>query len=214
MTAESDSKLNPSSTAAVAPTGERAACRRFTLADALILIAGLAIVLSMGTHLLRFSAESFVGIFHTIAANRVDLWESWPRFWRALREPVITTIWYGSQFFGTMLFGMTPIFFVLRLRRPRPRWRALLVQPGMVAGLAMVFGLFWVLGLVQIMLPNRLDSIHGPGLVIGGTVAAFWLILLLCRKWNAEQGWVDRLGRILGAMAIGTSLLGLVIYRI
>jgi hypothetical protein len=207
-------RLTVSSTTALAPDVEQPACRKFTLAGALILIAGLAIVLSMSAHLLKFSAESLVRVFHGIAANRVHLWESWPRFWRALREPVITTTWYGSQFLGTMLFGILPIFFVLRFRRPRPPWRALFVQPGMVAGLAMVIGLIWVLGIVQIMFPGRLDPIHGTWLAIGSTVAAFWLILLLCRRWKAEPGWVDRLGRLLGAMAIASALLGLVCYRI
>ena len=45
-------------------------------------------------------------------------------------------------------------------------------------------------------------------------LAAVWLVLLLCRQWKAEPGWVDGTGRLLGAMAIGTAILGLVIYRI
>ena len=203
-----------SSVIEVVPETEQPACRRFTLADALILIAGLALVLSMGAHLLSLFADSVLKVVQTVAANRAYVWEHWPVFWRALRVPVATTISYACQFAGSLIAGMTPIFFVLRLRRPRPPWRELLLRPGTASGLAIVFGLFWVLGLAQIAFPDRLDSIAGPFIAIGGTVAAVWLILLLCRRWNAEPGWVDRLGRLLGAIAIGTALLGLVMYRI
>jgi hypothetical protein len=214
MTAESGSELNLSSTAAVAAIAKQPACRKFTLADALILIAGLTIVLSMGAHLLALSASSFLVVCLTGTFHLGDNWAGWPRLWDLVRKPAVDAIWYGFQFAGTLLFGMTPIFFILRLRRPRPRWRALLTQPGVVAAVAMVVGLFWVTWLVHLMFPDRLDTITGPWIAVGGTVAAVWLVLLLCRRWTAEPGWVDAMGRLLGAMAIGTAVLGLVIYRI
>jgi hypothetical protein len=49
---------------------------------------------------------------------------------------------------------------------------------------------------------------------VGGAVAASWGILALSRRWQAERGWVDRVGQILGCIAIGTALLGLMIHRI
>jgi hypothetical protein len=52
MTLGSGSNSDQNS-AAVAHIAEQPAYRKFTLADALILIAGLAIVLSMGAHLLN-----------------------------------------------------------------------------------------------------------------------------------------------------------------
>ena len=210
-----NSRLTVSITTAVATHALQPACRRFTLADALILIAGLALVLSMGAHLLGLSAASLLDACIGSSLHVGVNWEGWPRLWREIRKPVIDTIWYGSQFAGTLLFGMTPIFFILRLKRPRPPLRALVVQPGMVAGLAMVFGLFWVMGLVHIVFPERLDSISGPWIAAGGTVATAWLMLCLCRRWKAEAGWVDGIGRLLGAIAIGNrGYQGLFIYRV
>jgi hypothetical protein len=84
----------------------------------------------------------------------------------------------------------------------------------MVAGLAMVFGLFWVMGLFHILLPDRLDSITGPWIAVGGTVAVAWLVLAVSGNWRVEPGWIDRLGVLLGATAISAALFGLVISRI
>jgi hypothetical protein len=198
----------------VASGAEHPACRKFTLADSLIFIAGLAIVLSMGAHLLKFATEYFLQICRVLVVRRAELWENWPPVWRAIREPLRQLVSYGFQCAGTLLFGVTPIFLILRMRRPRPVWRVLFVQPGVVAGLAMVFGFFWVAGLVQIVFPDRLDSITGPWIAVGGTVAVAWLVLAASGNWIIEPGWVDRLGVLLGAAAIATALLGLAVYRI
>jgi hypothetical protein len=112
------------------------------------------------------------------------------------------------------LFGMTPAFFILRLRRPHPPMRVLLRQPGTVAGLAMVFGLFWGTGCLLVLFSDQVDSMTAAPAAIGGAVAAGWGILALSRQGQSERGWVDRLGRVLGCIAIGTGLLGLVIHRI
>ena len=51
-------------------------------------------------------------------------------------------------------------------------------------------------------------------ILVAGLVAAAWVVLALIRRWRTEAGWVDRMGKLLGVMAIGTALLGLVMYRI
>jgi hypothetical protein len=180
----------------------------------MILIAGLALAFAMGGHLLTLRVQSLVELCLVAVLYKADIFEHWPIFWRHARYPLLQTLSYGFQFMGDLLVALTPVFFVLRWRRPRPSWRVLLVQPGVVAGLAMVFGLFWVLGWLHILLPDRLDSLSGAWIAIGGSVAAAWVVLALCRRWRAEPGWLDRLGRLLGAAAIGTALLGLVIYRL
>jgi hypothetical protein len=147
-------------------------------------------------------------------AHQVDLRENWPRFWVAVREPLRQIVNYGFQSAGIVLICMTPVFLMLRLRRPRPPWRVLLVQPGMVAALAMVFGLLWVTGLVHILLPGLMDAFTMPWIAVGGSVAVAWVALVLLRRWKAERGWVDRMGRLMGAMAIGTALLGFLVYRV
>jgi hypothetical protein len=196
------------------PDAEPAACRRFSLADAMILIAGIALVLSMGGYLLKFFAGYFIQCYSAAVANRAELLENWPRFSRAIREPLRQAVSYGFQFSQDVVLSMTLVFFIVRMRSPRPPWRVLLVQPGMLAALSIFVGLFWVTGFVHILLPDRIDAITGPAIVIGGTVATAWVVLALIRRWKAEPGWVDCIGRLLGVMAIGTALLGLVMYRI
>jgi hypothetical protein len=193
---------------------ERPEYRRFTLLDAMMLIAGLAIVLAMGAHLFRFLAEYIVQFCRVALANLFVIREDRLRFWRLIREPLVQIASYGFQCAETLLFAMTPMFMLLRLRRPRPPWRVLLIQPGMVASLAIVFGLFWVTGLIHILLPDRIDAFRGAGIAVGVSVGMAWFILALIGRWKPEPGWVDRMGRLLGAMAIGTALLGFVMYRI
>ncbi len=190
------------------------AVRPLRISDGMIFIAGLAIVLAMGGHFFSWCAVYLTEVCRTVVEHRDELWDNWPRVWRLIHDPVRQIVNYGFQAIGMLIFGVTPIFFILRLRRPRPSWRPLLVQPGMVAALAMVFGLFWVTGLVHILMPGQIDAMTGPWIVIGGTVALAWVILALFRRWKAEPGWLDRLGRLLGAMAIGNAFLGWLVFRI
>jgi hypothetical protein len=78
----------------------------------------------------------------------------------------------------------------------------------------MVFGLFWGTGCLIYLFPDKVDSTTAAPAAIGGAVALSWVVLALSRLWEPEQGWVDRVGRFLGCAAIGTALLGLVVYRI
>jgi hypothetical protein len=189
-------------------------CRGFRLSDAMILLAGVAVALSAGSHLLVLPADMLARLSREALAHREDLIAHWPVFWSATHDSLRNTLWYGFQVAETFLFSMTPAFFILRLRRPRPPLRVLLRQPGTVAAIAMIFGLFWGTGCPLALFPDQVDSMTAASVAIGGAVAAGWGILALSRRWQAERGWVDRLGRILGCMSIGTALLGLMIHRI
>ena len=211
---DSESVVSEPTTNALEP--QPAACRPFRLSDAMILIAGLAIVFARGGYLLTLFAGHFMQVCRTLMPLMLneDVRGAWPELLRMIRFPLRQCVGYGFQF-SSMIFGsMMPIFLILRLRRPRPPWRALILQPGVVAAVAMVFGGFWVYGWMQIVAPDRLDSFTGPWIVDGATVTAAWVVLALSRRWNSEPGWIDRLGRILGVTAIGTALLCLAVYWI
>jgi hypothetical protein len=109
---------------------------------------------------------------------------------------------------------MTPAFLIVRSRRPRPPWRRLIAQPGTIAALGIVFGQFWVTGLLAALLPDWYDPITGMSIAAGGTVAVAWVVLAMSRKWKVGLGSVDLVGRLLGATAIATALLGLIVHRI
>jgi hypothetical protein len=193
---------------------EPACGRDFRLADAMILLAGLALSLAAGAHILVLLAQE-AGLLWVAAVNHYDyLLHNGMIFWRATHDHLRNTLWYGFQAAELFLLGMTPAFLVLRLKRPRPSLRVILGNSGTAAGLAIVFGLFWVTGLLHLWFPEKFASETAAGIAVGGTVALVWGVMAVCRKWVAEPSWVDRVGRILGVTAIATALIGLFVFRI
>jgi hypothetical protein len=203
-----DPDAGPGST--MAPTR----CRPFRVSDAMILVIGASLTLAAGSHLLPLMGDAFGRLVRAAASHQEDLLPHWPVFWGYTHDHLRNTIWYGFQFALDLLVGMIPVFLVLRLRRPRPAWRAMLRQPGMAAALAMVFGLFWGTGCLIVLFPERVDPMIAAPIAIGGAVGAAWIILASARRWDSESGWIDRLGRVLGCIAIAMALIGLVVYRI
>lgn len=189
-------------------------CRAFRLSDAMVLLAGVALALAAGAHLLLLLADMLSHLCREVAARRADLFEHWPLFWGATQYYVRNTLSYGFQASEMFIVGMTPAFFVLRLRRPRPAPRALLCQPGTVAGLAIVFGLLWGTGGLLLLFPSGIDSMTAAPIAIASTVALGWGFLGLSRMWTPEAGWIDLMGRVLGCAAIGAGLLALTAFRI
>jgi hypothetical protein len=195
-------------------TAEPARCRTFGLIDAMIVIAGVAICLAAGAHLFLFWADRLGRLCRAAAAHGPDMLLHWPVFWNAIRDDLRNTLWYGFQFTMSALVGLTLAFFAVRLRRPRPPLRVLIRQPGTVGGLAMVFGLFWVTGYLYYLFPDSADASTAAPIAMAGSVAAAWSVLVLSRRWQSEPGWIDRMGRLLGVIAIANGLLGLVVHRI
>jgi len=99
------------------------------------------------------------------------------------------------------LFFLLPAFLIVRLRRPRPALRSLISQPGFVACATPV-------AIVFAGIPLSLLGPDSAGQVIelvGQTLAIaaaplLWIILIATGRWNAEPGWIDRLGRVLGVL--------------
>src|SRR6516165_5614378 len=116
--------------ASLDPAAEPTFCRDFRLSDAMILIAGAALSFAGGAHLFVLLADEFGRLCREAAAHRTDLIEHWPVFWAATHDHIRNSLWYSFQVAGIFLLGVTPAFFVLRLRRPRLPLRALLRQPG------------------------------------------------------------------------------------
>jgi hypothetical protein len=113
--------------------------------------------------------------------------------------------------------SMTLALLVLRLRRPRPVWRRLARQPGLMACLALVVAwgcsvVFTVLHLIAVDgfsieaaggqfadTFSWLEVFSKVGRMLGGfAVAICWSTLAVGGRWRAEPSWIDRLGRIVG----------------
>jgi hypothetical protein len=170
--------------------------------------------MAMGTHLLPLLADQVGGLWRHAAAHRGDVWTHWPVFWRGTHDHLRNALWYALQVAETVLIGLTLAFVAVRLKRPRPPLRTLLRQPGTIAVLAMVFGLFWGTGLLLHAFPGAVDSFTAAPIATGGSVAMAWSVLAVSRRREPEPGWVGRLGRLLGGVSILTALLFAVVTRI
>jgi hypothetical protein len=146
----------------------------------------------------------------------------WDGLWE-LRE-------YGYRIFRPILLAWTAAIVVLRLRGPRPPRRQLWRQPGFVACFAVIFALaiWWAAlavpvgfsmagDLSQATEPIRLRAwieylawawdqhqteAFNPAIAIGvGCLAS-----RAAGRWRPESSWIDRAGRLMGAIWLGEFL--------
>jgi hypothetical protein len=182
-------------------------CRTFGLSDAMILIAGVALSMSMGAHLIVLLAQQVGGLGRDAATHRHDVLSHWPVFWRAIHDQLRNTLWYALQVDETIVAGVMLAFVVVRLRRPRPSLGVLLRQTGAVAVPAILVGLFWGTGLLLYAFPGAVDSFTAAPIAVGASVAVAWIVLAASRGREPEPGWLGWLGRSLGGLAILAALL-------
>jgi hypothetical protein len=159
--------------------------RRFTLLDAMTLISATAVGLAGGRA--RLSLEKFHGVW-----------------W--LYDLHYASVWMAIAWSLALLF--------LRLRRPRPRWRRLGVQPGWVAEAAVAGAILFVLAEIvennlYVVLWLKRGSHLGltdlfkfagrhAGIGVPYAVAGAWSALAFGGRWRPERSWLDRLGRLVG----------------
>jgi len=165
----------------------RTVARRFTLADAMILVAATAVGLALAPVLATSGRARGMAL-------KLD-----------------------QHALMGLLISWTIALLVLRLRRPRPRLRRLAVQPGFIAGAAASATLAMLGPLIG--LASYLSTLKGRGgdvrdlvvLIIpqvGFAVAGAWLAVALSGRRRPEPGWIDGLGRFVGALwLVGTGVL-------
>ena len=171
------------------PPRRAVVCRPFTLSDAMALLAATAVGLALVCGLME------VPQLRSGTLRRMGL------------AAPLAAAW------ALTLLG-------LRLRRPRPSLRRLARQPGTAAGIMVLVALPVAAG--WLLAARTIDSFENlPPLIlgrdgypsferltttIGPLVLGAWLILALCGLRRPEPGWIDRLGRLLGAYWIVLSL--------
>jgi hypothetical protein len=168
---------------------QEATRRRFTITDAMVLIAAMAAGLAS---------------MRVIFADNLVPPASFRLGW-FLRGPSTC-----------VAFSLAVALIVLRLRQPRPRRRRLVIQPGFVASAAtvvsMILGggcsLFYLV--IHTVGPGETYSypvnVHWawaiatcPDFILGA-----WLALWLAGLWAPEPSWIDRAGRALGLFWIAS----------
>jgi hypothetical protein len=158
--------------------------RKFTLADAMILIASLAI----GLALARVAA--------------ITSWSRSPTQWFGLVRELIT----GE--IAVTATVLTIAVIPLRLQKPFPPIRRAATQPGMVAAYAAL--VVWLITVISwsLHLARVRATWPSPGMFsafwlsksseFAPAVAAVWFVLALQRRWRRASDWVDWYGRALG----------------
>jgi hypothetical protein len=170
--------------------------RRFGVGDGLILVAALALTL-VG---LRGQA------WFTRVALRVPFWWETSRAllgFRPWNVPYSTrgqaASWVAGQFIdellvqllASVLLGLTLTQPLLRLRRPRPPFREIIRQSGLVACLGVILGTFVIVDIQWSTGADVMSRLPVLPLVL------LWPILGLF-PWRTEASWIDRLGRAVG----------------
>lgn len=167
--------------------------RRFTIADAMILVVAGAVAALLGRSI----------------APSLD--EPPPPGFAAIWQYLAWVQLLGSS---ATVPGMAAMI-AIRLRRPRPSRLRLGFQPGFVACVAVVGslapGLAWYAGIRHrpgFQRPESFDQVWYCVTEWTGTaVLGAWIALILARRWRPEPSWIDRAGRALGLYWIGLLVL-------
>jgi hypothetical protein len=164
--------------------------RRFNMADGLIVTAATAATLALLRDSPAWPSHVFIGGGFTYYGE-TPLWVR-----MAMRATYVLIPW-------------TVAVFLMRLRHPRPPLHRLVLQPGMAACGAVTLWLGFKTLLLVLMLgvPQKrplVEAYMGDGVAIvswaAPAVAGAWLLLMFSGRWRSERGWIDRLGRTLGAL--------------
>jgi hypothetical protein len=183
--------------------------RRFTLVDAMVLVAATGIALVPIRYLLQHGQILLVdpdGIPESRLRNCLEI--------LIIISPLVVP-WSAA-------------LCVLRMTKPRPISRQIFRQPGTAActaiSLITIFAMVRVVGSLafwQFLEPDAMwDLVSYVGttdklavfivrshIKFGEAVAVVWIVLWLSRAWRSETSWIDRSGRILGIYCMLTSVL-------
>jgi hypothetical protein len=161
--------------------------RPFGLGDAMILIVALALGLALAGPGIIIIADAI----SSVPRSHLWTWAGAVQLGRFLNIIVLN-----------FLFFLIPACLILRLRRPRAPLRSLIHQPGFAA-CAAPFAFFLAALPLALLAPSGLAGqvieIGGQVLLIAAAPLA-WVSLIATHRWGPEPSWIDRLGRILGAL--------------
>jgi hypothetical protein len=184
-----------------------------TLLDAILLVSTAAIGMGLFQGVRRALFQGWIWITdHRIPD--IHTWSTWD---------LIVTCSDLSVFLIPVVAPWTVLLMLLRMRTPRPSWRRIWRQPGMVACLAALLGWCWS-GLALVLAldagyvarPRRsfppwewaqkylADEVF---MYVGLAVAVSWLVVFVSGRWRRSADWIDLMGRLVG---VGWIVVGLV----
>ncbi len=179
--------------------------RRFTLLDAMILVAatacGLAVDGAIQSSVTLADEDVFDSMIRLVGEGE-------------FAELGAVALVFVLPVVASLNLSVIP----LGLLKPRPRVRRLACRPGWMAACAVALVLAFELAVVLVLacgdffgpdpLPEML--LLFPALVVPAILGA-WLTLALGRRWRPEPSWIDRLGRALAVCWLVLAVLGTVV---
>ncbi len=182
--------------------------RRFTLADAMVLVAATAAGLALSRAWSR------------ILAQRTDVLGLDPGLLPGL-APLTRQVVLGWPVVAMWTLALV----ALRLRKPRPIGRRLFAPPGVAAcvvasvmmGLGVAYEAFYYVAKSPAALASNdqwswmayWSLVKASSPTIGFAVAASWVAMALARRWRPERSWIDRAGLVVGGLWVALVVLRL-----
>jgi hypothetical protein len=178
--------------------------RRFTLLDAMILIAAMGLGMLLWKDYLRCGSALPYLVSEEHGPSR---WKFWVQFRGLVPGLSVVTL------------ALLP----LRLMAPRPRLRRAFLSPGTTPSLVVILALGVVLAQfvldrpairhthfpqIGVLGPGELLTLRLVGMkgMVGPGVAFAWGLLWLGGGWRPEATWPDRAGRIVGITWVALGL--------
>ena len=207
------------------------AIRKFTIIDALALVVATCLGLAgVRATLLGSSSElSELALrFPGLGVPRIDdfYWPTADQSGVPVYLQYMLTITNSIRLAEPALMAWSVVLLLLRLRRPRPHWSRMILQPGTIVGVVSVLVL--LLESLQLGFITFLYRVSGfefwkgdhwnhqwvavrswvleASWQVALGVFITWSILALSRQWQPEPSWIDRMGRILGLLWILSAL--------
>jgi hypothetical protein len=171
----------------IAGVSDKPQTRPFTLGDAMILVIALALGLALARPIIRSLAFKIGSVP--------------PGYFRT-PGTALTLGRYLVVIVLCFLYFLVPAFVIMRLKRPRAPLRSLIRQPGFAVcaapcAVALATAPFAVLGASG--LAWQVINV-GVRVVLVAAAPLAWVSLIATRRWCPEPSWIDRFGRILGAL--------------
>jgi hypothetical protein len=178
------------------PDLEQEAHRKFTLFDAIVSMSAIGLTLALArTHLTYLWAN-----LRAIPYAGTTGWQSLWAYLRTRTDVTGSIVMLSFTSFEGLLVSGTLAFLIMRLRQPRPPFRRLVRQPGMVVCEV------WLLGMFLGFCISSFVTHPSVGLVVVLTACAIpiaWGTLALLGRLEAEPSWIDRMSRVLGVCWAG-----------
>jgi hypothetical protein len=184
------------------PNPERPRCRRFGTGDSMILIAALAVAVTLCRGAILATWQSFSILMSPPIKPTPP--EPYRTYVWIERDAALKSLPTRLSTIGIATICTTIIAHILiRLRHPRPPLSRLFIQPGFAATTSIVLAISYF---VYLRYMDYVLSVNQLLVYFCGIVPVVWLILRLSGRGEAESGWIDRFGRSLGWAWIAISI--------